>query len=121
MELITAVRLSKILIYKTSNYTFLQSLIFLVAFHCDEVLACAMLKKLPEYKDAEIIRTRDQKLLEECDIVVDVGGEFNVSMKNIKFLISGIKSVKIGLQFRLLIGFQIFQRQGFVNLFSFLK
>ena len=25
-------------------------------FHCDEVLACFMLKSLPEYKDAEIIR-----------------------------------------------------------------
>lgn len=25
-------------------------------FHCDEVLACSMLKLLPEYKDAEIIR-----------------------------------------------------------------
>ena len=25
-------------------------------FHCDEVLACFMLKQLPRYKDAEIIR-----------------------------------------------------------------
>ena len=25
-------------------------------FHCDEVLACYMLKLLPEYKDAQIIR-----------------------------------------------------------------
>ena len=25
-------------------------------FHCDEVLACFMLKQLPVYKDAEIIR-----------------------------------------------------------------
>ena len=41
------------------------------AFHCDEVLACAMLKQLPEYKEAEIVRTRDQALLDECDIVVD--------------------------------------------------
>jgi len=47
------------------------------AFHCDEVLACAMLKKLPEYKEAEIIRTRDQSLLDKCDIVVDVGAIFD--------------------------------------------
>jgi len=47
------------------------------AFHCDEVLACAMLKQLPEYKEAEIVRTRDQALLDECDIVVDVGGIFD--------------------------------------------
>lgn len=29
-------------------------------FHCDEVLACYMLKKLPLYKDADIVRTRDE-------------------------------------------------------------
>ena len=47
------------------------------AFHVDEILACAMLKKLPEYADAEIIRTRDPKILDECDVVVDVGGVFD--------------------------------------------
>lgn len=31
-------------------------------FHCDEALACFMLKQLPEYKDAEIIRTRDENV-----------------------------------------------------------
>ena len=28
-------------------------------FHCDEALACYMLKQLPEYRDAEIVRSRD--------------------------------------------------------------
>ncbi|ELU12172.1 hypothetical protein CAPTEDRAFT_225005 [Capitella teleta] len=51
------------------------------AFHCDEVLACFMLKELPIYKDAEIIRTRDPKLLETCDIVVDVGGVYDHAAK----------------------------------------
>lgn len=46
-------------------------------FHCDEVLACFMLRLLPQYKDAEIIRTRDPALLAQCDVVVDVGGEFD--------------------------------------------
>ncbi|KAJ8982928.1 hypothetical protein NQ317_004584 [Molorchus minor] len=46
-------------------------------FHCDEILACFMLKQLPEYAEAEIIRTRDPTILERCDIVVDVGGEYN--------------------------------------------
>ncbi|XP_037107966.1 UPF0160 protein MYG1, mitochondrial [Syngnathus acus] len=46
-------------------------------FHCDEVLACFFLRQLPEYKDAEIVRTRDPTLLAGCDIVVDVGGEFD--------------------------------------------
>ncbi|XP_069361948.1 MYG1 exonuclease isoform X2 [Maniola hyperantus] len=46
-------------------------------FHCDEVLACYMLKRLPEYKDAEIVRTRDMDKLRTCDIVVDVGAEYD--------------------------------------------
>lgn len=28
-------------------------------FHCDEALACFMLKQLPDYCDANIIRSRD--------------------------------------------------------------
>ncbi|XP_051931619.1 UPF0160 protein MYG1, mitochondrial [Hippocampus zosterae] len=46
-------------------------------FHCDEVLACFFLRQLPEYKNAEIVRTRDPAQLACCDIVVDVGGEFD--------------------------------------------
>lgn len=42
-------------------------------FHCDEALACFLLKLLPRYKDAEIVRTRDDSILDTCDIVVDVG------------------------------------------------
>jgi len=49
-------------------------------FHCDEVLACYMLRQLPEYKDAEVVRTRDPAVLEECDIVVDVGGVYDAAM-----------------------------------------
>ena len=48
-------------------------------FHCDEVFACYMLKTLPEYKEAEIVRSRDPQVLRECDIVVDVGGEYDPS------------------------------------------
>ena len=35
-------------------------------FHCDEVLACYMLKLLPEYRDAEIVRTREPKVGAHC-------------------------------------------------------
>ncbi|CAG0891965.1 unnamed protein product, partial [Darwinula stevensoni] len=45
-------------------------------FHCDEALACFMLQVLPEYKDAKIIRTRDEELLSKCDVVVDVGKRY---------------------------------------------
>ncbi|XP_042361911.1 UPF0160 protein MYG1, mitochondrial [Plectropomus leopardus] len=47
------------------------------SFHCDEVLACFFLRQLPEYKVGSSIRTRDPTQLAECDIVVDVGGEFD--------------------------------------------
>lgn len=46
-------------------------------FHCDEALACFMLKCLPKFKNAEIIRSRDESVLKECDIVVDVGGVYD--------------------------------------------
>jgi uncharacterized UPF0160 family protein len=46
-------------------------------FHCDEVLACWLLKTLPEYQQAEIVRTRKSEELEKCDIVVDVGGVYD--------------------------------------------
>lgn len=46
-------------------------------FHCDEILAIAMLRVLPEYKDAAVVRTRDKEILAKCDIVVDVGAEYN--------------------------------------------
>merc|ERR1712048_303351 len=45
-------------------------------FHCDEAMACAMLKQLPKYKDAEIIRTRDAAIIDTGDIVVDVGATY---------------------------------------------
>lgn len=50
-------------------------------FHTDEILATVMLKFLPEYKDAKIIRTRDQQKLDKCDVVVDVGGVYNHEKK----------------------------------------
>lgn len=45
--------------------------------HCDEALACAMLKILPEWSDAVIVRTRDGAELAKCDAVVDVGGVYD--------------------------------------------
>ncbi|ORM39939.1 Uncharacterizedprotein [Babesia sp. Xinjiang] len=36
-------------------------------FHCDEALAVSMLKLLPEFKDAEVVRTRDEAILVTFD------------------------------------------------------
>jgi len=49
------------------------------SFHCDETLACSLLKFLPRYSEAEIVRTRDQTVLDDCTIVVDVGAVFDHS------------------------------------------
>ena len=48
-------------------------------FHCDEVLACYMLKQLPKYKESPIVRSRDPAVLDECEIVVDVGAVYDPS------------------------------------------
>lgn len=47
-------------------------------FHCDEILACFMLQQLPAYENASIVRSRDEAVLSQCDIVVDVGSVFDV-------------------------------------------
>ncbi|VVC44683.1 Metal-dependent protein hydrolase,RNA polymerase II, heptapeptide repeat, eukaryotic [Cinara cedri] len=44
-------------------------------FHCDEVFGSYMLKLL--FPNLDIIRTRDEELLRECDIVIDVGGVYD--------------------------------------------
>lgn len=46
-------------------------------FHADESLAVYMLKLLPRFKDAEVVRSRDPEVLEQCDIIVDVTGQYD--------------------------------------------
>jgi uncharacterized UPF0160 family protein len=46
-------------------------------FHADEALAVAMLRLLPAYLDAQLVRTRDPEVLGQCHTVVDVGGEYD--------------------------------------------
>lgn len=46
-------------------------------FHADESLAVYMLRLLPKFKDAQVIRSRDNEVLEECDIIVDVTGKYD--------------------------------------------
>lgn len=46
-------------------------------FHADEALAVSLLKSLDRFKSARVVRTRDPSVLETCDIVVDVGGEYD--------------------------------------------
>jgi uncharacterized UPF0160 family protein len=49
-------------------------------FHCDEALACGMLSLLSDQfpRDRTIVlRSRDPSALDQCNILVDVGGEYN--------------------------------------------
>jgi uncharacterized UPF0160 family protein len=46
-------------------------------FHCDEALACFMLRLSKHFSGADIVRTRDSYLLESLDAVVDVGGTYD--------------------------------------------
>ena len=46
-------------------------------FHCDEALGCFLLKQTAQYKDADVVRTRDPKVLQDLDIVIDVGATYD--------------------------------------------
>ncbi|CAH0478523.1 unnamed protein product [Peronospora belbahrii] len=46
-------------------------------FHCDEALAVSMLKLLPKFAAHDVLRTRDETKLAQCDAVVDVGGVYD--------------------------------------------
>lgn len=45
-------------------------------FHADDVLAVALLRTFLD-PDARVVRTRDAAVLAACDVVVDVGGEYD--------------------------------------------
>lgn len=47
------------------------------SFHCDEALACFLLQQTSEFKDAEIVRSRDPAVLDALPIVVDVGAVYD--------------------------------------------
>ena len=46
-------------------------------FHADDVFAIALLRMVPEWKAAKLIRTRDEEIIKKADLVVDVGGIYN--------------------------------------------
>jgi len=48
-------------------------------FHADEVMACAMLKCLPDYATMPILRTRNNAEIDQATVVVDVGGTYDTS------------------------------------------
>ncbi|CAL5220512.1 g2544 [Coccomyxa viridis] len=51
------------------------------SFHCDEALGCFLLKQTDTYRDADIVRTRDESTLSGLDVVIDVGGKYDPDAK----------------------------------------
>ncbi|XP_047321861.1 MYG1 protein-like [Impatiens glandulifera] len=49
------------------------------SFHCDEALGCFMIRLTNKFYGAEIVRSRDPKVLETLDAVLDVGGVYDPS------------------------------------------
>ncbi|KAG4131061.1 hypothetical protein ERO13_D09G183600v2 [Gossypium hirsutum] len=49
------------------------------SFHCDEALGCFMICLTTKFSNSEIVRTRDPKVLEGFDAVLDVGGVYDPS------------------------------------------
>lgn len=79
-------------------------------FHCDEALAVFLLRLTDVYKDASehraplichlsyitsvgLVRTRDPPKLAQCDIVVDVGGIYDVAAQRFDHHQRGFKEV----------------------------
>lgn len=49
------------------------------SFHCDEALACFMIRLTNKFSAAQIVRTRDPQVLDSLDAVLDVGGVYDAS------------------------------------------
>lgn len=47
------------------------------SFQADEAMGCWMLRQLPQYRNAQVIRSRDLEVLGKLDIVIDVGGTYD--------------------------------------------
>ena len=46
-------------------------------FHADEALAVFLLRLTPTFKHASLTRSRVPEVLDQCDIIVDVGGKYD--------------------------------------------
>ena len=50
-------------------------------FHCDEVMATALLQYTKEFENSIIVRTRDQTILDQLDCQCDVGGVYDAEKR----------------------------------------
>eukprot|EP00244_Chara_vulgaris_P011890 TRINITY_DN6041_c0_g2_i1.p1 TRINITY_DN6041_c0_g2~~TRINITY_DN6041_c0_g2_i1.p1 ORF type:complete len:335 (-),score=52.87 TRINITY_DN6041_c0_g2_i1:184-1188(-) len=47
------------------------------SFHCDEALGCFLMRLTDKFRDAEVVRTRNQQILDTLDAVLDVGAVYD--------------------------------------------
>jgi hypothetical protein len=52
-------------------------------FQADEALGVWLLRQLPTYHQSKVVRTRDEQVLKDLDVVIDVGGVYDVSFSHI--------------------------------------
>jgi uncharacterized UPF0160 family protein len=79
-------------------------------FHADDVYATAILLKL--FPDADVVRSRDQDVLDSCDIVFDVGrGIYDHHSNDKEFRENGIPYAAAGLIWRDF-GRQVLRNEG---------
>jgi uncharacterized UPF0160 family protein len=50
-------------------------------FQADEAMGVWMLRQVPEYRNSKVVRSRDLKILDTLDIVIDVSGVYDHSKK----------------------------------------
>jgi len=63
-------------------------------FHADEIFAIAILKSV--FPHAKIIRTRKPEIYSKCDIVVDIGREYNLEGGNLTIIKMGLNLGRMG-------------------------
>ncbi|KAL7443382.1 hypothetical protein ACHAXH_007518 [Discostella pseudostelligera] len=71
-------------IYKRTKLSHLPSSTKLIGTHsgtfqADEALGVWLLRQTPTYRHAKVVRSRDEAVLNNCDIVLDVGGIYDHS------------------------------------------
>lgn len=49
------------------------------SFQADEAMGVWMLRQVPAYRNSNVVRSRDLKILDPLDIVIDVGGVYDHS------------------------------------------
>jgi len=51
------------------------------SFQADEAMGVWMLRQTPDYRNAKVVRSRDPEVLKDLDIVIDVGGVYDHSIR----------------------------------------